>query len=81
MFEGAHVYFSSEEVGEEDCPIGWESSECASACQPTCEDYLNPQIRPCIALCAKCQCPYGMVVFRERCVDPLECHILLSGKV
>ena len=25
-----------------------------------------------------CVCPEGLVVFRDRCVDPLECHSLLN---
>ena len=75
------LWFLIDEVEEDACPIGWESSVCASACQPTCEGYLRPQLRStaCITVCAKCQCPFGMVVFRGRCVDPLECYILLNG--
>ena len=62
-----------------DCPIGWEDSGCASACPTTCEDYLRPQLKGCADVCEDCECPQGMVVFRERCVDPLECYTLMTG--
>ena len=62
-----------------DCPIGWEERECASACPTTCEDYLRPQPKVCPAVCERCACPEGMVVFRDRCVDPLECYTLMNG--
>ena len=62
-----------------DCPIGWEHSGCASACPTTCEDYLQPQLKVCADVCGSCECPQGMVVFRDRCVDPLECYTLMTG--
>lgn len=63
------------------CPIGWEQDECASDCPPTCEDYLEPKLKICTAVCAACECPRGMVVFRDRCVDPLECYTLTTGNL
>ena len=73
------VCFSMYTASLNDCPIGWEHSGCASACPTTCEDYLRPQPKPCIPLCVYCECPQGMVVFRDRCVDPLECYTLVTG--
>lgn len=73
------IFHTLETVSSDDCPIGWKSSPCASACPLTCEDYLHPQLRSCAAVCALCECPEGMAVFRERCVDPLECYALVNG--
>ena len=28
-----------------------------------------------------CVCPEGLVVFKDRCVDPLECHSLLHCRL
>ena len=63
------------------CPPGWMLHECGSLCQDTCEDYLFDDPRACPAVCGPpaCTCPQGLVVFRDRCVDPLECYALIYG--
>ena len=63
------------------CPSGWEIGPCGSLCQRTCEDYIKGEQLACPEICAPpdCVCPRGMVVFRDRCVDPLECYSLLTG--
>ena len=64
-----------------DCPIGWEHTDCPG-CVYTCETYLDlePVICPGVEFCSgSCRCPEGMVIFRERCVDPLECYTLITG--
>ena len=65
------------------CPPGWELNKCGDHCQDTCKDYLTTAMRPCLEYCgpAACVCRRGLVVFRDRCVDPLECHVLITGVV
>ena len=69
-------------TGDQDaCPSGWVLDECGSLCQRTCEDYLTGGRIACPLICGPedCVCPPGMVVFRDRCVDPLECYVLVKG--
>ena len=63
------------------CPSGWMLNPCGSLCQRTCEDYLTGSRIACPDICAPpdCVCPRELVVFRDRCVDPLECYSLLTG--
>ena len=65
------------------CPAGWVFNECGSLCQRTCEEYLtNTHINCPEHTCAMpdCVCPEGLVVYKDRCVDPLECHSLINRK-
>ena len=58
-------------------------TECGSKCLSTCEDYVKYRNRPvaCPAVCViGCMCPSNLVQFRDRCVNPLECATLLSGR-
>ena len=66
----------------ESCPIGWVLNPCGSLCQRTCEDYVTGTRLACPEICGPpdCVCPQGLVVFRDRCVDPLECFSLLTSK-
>ena len=63
------------------CQVGWEINQCGSLCQRTCEDYITGARLACPEICAPpdCVCPQGMVVFRDRCVDPLECFSVLTS--
>ena len=64
-----------------DCPFGREHTECPN-CIYTCETYLElePVACPATGFCSgSCECPQGMVIFRDRCVDPLECYTLMTG--
>ena len=55
---------------------------CGSTCGSTCEDVLAPDPVVCPAVCySGCFCPLGLVVYRDRCVDPKECYVLLDGKM
>ena len=64
---------------DERCVAGKVYQSCGSYCPGTCN---NPDaFRSCNAACAQgCFCPVGLVEFRDRCVDPLECPALLAGK-
>jgi hypothetical protein len=66
----------------ESCPIGWVLNPCGSLCQRTCEDYVTGARLACPLVCGPpdCVCPQGLVVFRDRCVDPLECFSLLTNE-
>ena len=81
VFTLATPLFSIAETGS--CPIGWKLNQCGSLCQRTCEDYVAGARQACILICAPpdCVCPQGMVVFRDRCVDPLECYSLLTSQL
>jgi hypothetical protein len=60
------------------CPTGQVYNECGSACPTTC--YNHNQSISCILICVSgCFCPRGLVWFRDRCVDPLECPMLLMS--
>ena len=66
------------------CPVGWVLSDCGSLCQCTCEDYLTSTHRDCpedVCGMPSCVCPEGLVVFKDRCVDPLECHSLIQCRL
>ena len=62
-----------------DCPAGMVYQGCGSACATSC-DNLGMSI-VCAAVCVEgCFCPDGLVEYRDRCVDPLECPTLLAGE-
>ena len=64
------------------CPAGWVSSTCGSHCGSTCEDVFAQEPVVCPAVCISgCFCPQGLVVYRDRCVDPKECFVLLNSKI
>ena len=66
------------------CPVGWILNDCGSLCQRTCEDYLTNTHRDCPEdMCGmpSCVCPEGLIVFKDRCVDPLECHSLIHCRL
>lgn len=61
------------------CVAGKVYQSCGSYCPATC-DNLDAFIA-CVAVCVEgCFCPVGLVEFRDRCVDPLECPALLAGE-
>ena len=67
-----------------ECPPGMVMKSCGNVCQLTCEGLLtvtNSQ-EGCRAFCdsAECGCPHGLALFRDRCVDPKLCYILLQSK-
>jgi hypothetical protein len=64
------------------CPSGWTIGPCGSLCQRTCKQYVSGELFACPEICAPpdCVCPRGMVVFRDRCVDPLECYSLMTNQ-
>ena len=62
-----------------DCAAGMVYRSCGSSCPTSC-DNLGIDII-CTAVCVEgCFCPDGLVEYRDRCVDPLECPALLSGE-
>ena len=62
------------------CPVGQVLNLCGSLCQRTCEDYLTNTCPDCPDMCAlpDCVCPEGMVMYKDQCVDPLECYSLIK---
>ena len=62
------------------CSTGYVYSECGTACPKSCFNHNITVI--CIEICVSgCFCPNGLVGYRERCVDPLECPVLLQCKL
>ncbi|XP_064395180.1 zonadhesin-like isoform X2 [Halichondria panicea] len=61
-----------------ECPPGMIMDQCGSLCQETCDDVNGGGIKACPLICgpAACVCPYGLVRYRDRCVDPKECYSL-----
>ena len=60
-----------------DCPLGMEYNDCGSHCH-TC-DMLDSV---CPAVCVSgCFCPTGLIQYRDRCVDILECPSLLASEL
>lgn len=61
-----------------ECPAGMIMDECGSLCQETCDDVLSAGIKACPLVCGPpaCVCPFGLVHYRDRCVDPKECYSL-----
>lgn len=61
------------------CPAGKQYKECGTACPTTCETF--GRFLGCPSACVEgCFCPEGLVEYRDRCVDPLECPTLLDSK-
>ncbi len=56
-------------------------NDCGNLCQQTCEDHLSGG-KLCLEICAPpaCMCPRGLVLFRDRCVDPRLCYVLMQCK-
>ena len=76
-----HTFNFSVLDGHGVCPAGWVLNQCGSLCQRTCEEYLtNTHINCPEHTCAMpdCVCPEGLVVYKDQCVDPLECHTLIN---
>lgn len=65
-----------------ECPPGMIMDQCGSLCQETCDDVNGGGIKACPLICgpAACVCPYGLVRYRDRCVDPKECYSLEKCK-
>ena len=55
---------------------------CGSTCGSDCESVLAREPVACPAVCYNgCFCPRGLVAYRDRCVDPRECYVLLNSKI
>ena len=65
-----------------ECPPGMIMNQCGSLCQESCNDVNGGGIKACPLICgpAACVCPYGLVRYRDRCVDPKECYSLEKCK-
>lgn len=63
-----------------DCPAGQVMNQCGNLCQETCEQRVTglPTICPLVCGPPACTCPPGLVLFRDRCVDPRLCYTLLK---
>ena len=61
-----------------ECPAGQHMNECGNLCQQTCDHILSGNQIVCATVCGPpaCTCPEGLVLFRDRCVDPRLCYIL-----
>jgi hypothetical protein len=75
--EGYCNYFSDLPM---DCPAGQRMNECGNLCQLTCEQHLTGQPMICPLVCGPpaCSCPNGLALFRDRCVDPELCYVLVT---
>ncbi len=63
------------------CIPGKQYSDCDDECGHSCEIYVKQEVILCADLCySGCFCPPGLVYFRERCVDPLECWSLIESQ-
>lgn len=64
------------------CTPGKNHDDCDNSCGDACELYVQQDLEiVCPHVCfSGCYCPPGLVTFRERCVDPLECWSLLEGQ-
>ena len=61
------------------CGAGMVYQSCGSACPVSCDNLGT--FSSCAAVCVEgCFCPDGLVEYRDRCVDPLECPALLAGE-
>ena len=64
------------------CPPGKEYLKCGGGCGDTCDFYVEQELIICAAYCySGCFCPSGLITFRDRCVDPLECWSLINGRL
>ena len=63
-----------------ECPAGQVINQCGDLCQETCEQRVSGEQFACIEICAPpaCVCPPGLLRFRDRCVDPRLCYVLLQ---
>lgn len=63
-----------------ECPPGQVLNQCGAYCQETCEQRVSGEQFSCIEICGPpaCVCPDGLLLFRDRCVDPRLCYALVT---
>jgi len=61
-----------------ECPAGMVMNQCGSLCQESCDQVLLGVGTACPLVCGPpdCVCPVGLVLYRDRCVSPMECYSL-----